>query len=247
MNFATVAAGGTLSEGQIQKNIEKIRFRIVAGAKAAATAASAQLMTEAASVVVTLKRISQELGEKTIWPRVKLSELINATLGIEGYASTTGTDAATAFDADVSIEVSMLGNIAVQGGDYLALTVENGSAVDFLVDTVSSAVSGKDHLKLTKISLQPDEVRRVQIDRAEFVTIPTTVSEARLVGDDTVTLNSNSLEGYLNEKSSFIANFSGGTFRKPSAATMPANNIDYIDFVNGNTAANILIFRQTEY
>lgn len=248
MNAFVVAPGGVNSEYQIQKNIEKVTFRITAGEKVNGTSSAAQFLADAANIVVNLKRHSLELGEKTVWPRVTLLELLNSTLGIEGYAEVSGTDAATAYTAAVSIEVSMLGNINVAGGDYLALTVENKlSAGSVACDLIPGFFVTKDHFKMTKVALQAGESKRISVERAEFVVIPTGISEARIIGDDTCTLVPNTLEAYIREKSSFIVNFDGGKFGKPTAAVLPGNNIDWIDFVGGDNAQNILIFRQTDY
>lgn len=248
MNLFSVAFGNTQSEFQIQKNIEKLRFRITAGAKLTTVPSALQLLTDAALIVVTLKRHSASMGEKTVWPRCTLLELLNSTLGMEGFAKVTGTDAATVYTADFSIEASALGNIDVAGGDYLALTVENGAAAGTVyVDGQPGFVKTNDHNKMTKIALQATDSKRVLVDRADFVVIPLDVAECRIVGDDTVTLNATTLSGYLTERSAFIVNTDGGSFALPTAAVLPANNIDYIDFTNGATARNILIWRQTSY
>src|SRR5437773_11348309 len=96
MQLFSVAPSTTLSEGQIQRNFQKLSFKF-SGNKLTLTTAGAQLKTDAAATYITLKRVSQVLGEKTIWPRMTLNELLSMTCGIEGYAKTTGTDAATTY------------------------------------------------------------------------------------------------------------------------------------------------------
>lgn len=247
MQLFTVAAATTLSEGQIQRNIQKIAFNF-SGSKVAATPGGDQLKTDAALVFVSLKRVSQQLGEKTIWPRMTLDELLSATLGIEGYAKTTGTDAAVAYTADFAVEISKDGNVDLAGGDYLALTVENVVAgLTITVGGLATSVKNSQHLKITKTSLAANESKRVNVGRADYVVIHNTVAEARLVGDDTCTQTNASLDKWRFEKSVPILNFSGGSNVLPNAAVIPAQHIDYIDLTNGATANNILIVRQTAY
>jgi hypothetical protein len=48
-----------------------------------------------------------------------LNELLSLTCGVEGYAKTTGTDAATSYTGEFAVEINWLGNINLGGGDYL--------------------------------------------------------------------------------------------------------------------------------
>src|SRR5215831_17795176 len=106
MQLFTVNPSTTLSEGQIQRNFHKLTFKF-SGAKAGGVTAGAQLKTDAAATFVTLKRVSQNLGEKTVWPRMTLNELLSLTCGVEGYAKTTGTDAAVAYVGEFCVEINV--------------------------------------------------------------------------------------------------------------------------------------------
>jgi len=247
MQLFSVAASTTLSEGQIQRNIQKLAFTF-SGSKVTLTSAADQLKTDAAATYVSLKRVSQVLGEKTVWPRMTLNELLSATLGIEGYAKVTGTDAALTYTGDFSVEVNWLGNIDLAGGDYLALTVENATAgLTITVGGLASSVKNSDHLKVTKTSLAANESKRIPIDRADFVVLHTSIAEVRFVGEDTATQTNASLDKWRMEKSVPILNFSAGANAVPDHAVIPANHIDYIDVTNGATASNVIVIRQTSY
>jgi hypothetical protein len=247
MQLFSVSANTTLSEGQIQRNIQKLAFNF-SGSKAGGTAASAQLKTDAAATYVSLKRVSQKLGEKTVWPRMTLDELLSSTLGIEGYATTTGTDAATTYTGDFAVEANLHANIDLMGGDYLALTVENATTgLTITVGGLATSVKDKNHLKITKTSLAANESKRIPIDRADFVVIHNAVSEVRLVGDDTATQTNASLDKWRFEKSVAIFNTSGGSISLPTHCVLPAQHVDYIDVTNGATASNVLIIRNTNY
>jgi hypothetical protein len=247
MQLFSVAASTTLSEGQIQRNFHKLSFKF-SGSKSGGTSAGSQLKTDAAATFVTLKRVSQALGEKTVWPRMTLNELLSMTCGIEGYAKSTGTDGATSYTGEFAIEINWLGNINLSGGDYLALTVENvTSGLTITVGGLGTSVKNSDHLKVTKTSLAANEAKRIPINRADFVVIHKDVAEGRLVGDDTVTETNNGFDQWRMEKSVLIFNTSGGTTEQPDHAVIPANHIDYIDFTNGATASNVLVVRQTSY
>lgn len=247
MQLFSVSANTTLSEGQIQRNIQKLAFNF-SGSKAGGTAASAQLKTDGAATYVSLKRVSQKLGEKTVWPRMTLDELLSSTLGIEGYATTTGTDAATTYTADFAVEVNLHANIDLAGGDYLALTVENATTgLTITVGGLATSQKDKNHLKFTKTSLAANESKRIPIDRADYMVIHNAVSEVRFVGNDTATQTNASLDKWRFEKSVAIFNTSGGSMSLPTHTVLPANTVDYIDVTNGATASNIIIIRSTNY
>lgn len=247
MQLFTVAASTTLSEGQIQRNFQKLSFKF-SGSKAAATSAGSQLKTDAAATYITLKRVSQLLGEKTVFPRMTLNELLSLTCGVEGYVKTTGTDAATTYTGEFAVEINWLGNINLGGGDYLALTVENVTAgLTITVGGLGTSVKNNDHFKVTKTSLAANESKRIPIDRADFVVIHTSVAEGRIVGDDTFTETAVGFDQWRLEKSVMLLNMSGGTNEQPDHCVLPANHIDYIDFTNGATASNVLVVRQTSY
>lgn len=238
---------GTLSEGQIQRNFHKLAFKL-SGAKATNVTAGAQFLADAGSTYVTLKRISSLLGEKTVWARMTLKELFNASMGIQGYGKATGTDAATAYTAEFAMEINLHENIDISGGDYLALTVENTvSGLTVYVSGLAAASKGHNHLKIERVAFQANEQKKVDVGGADYVVIPASFVEAKGVGLDIASLTADSLDKYLYENSTFLVNTTTGLQTQPDAAVLAADFINYLEVTAGASAGAILIIRQTEY
>jgi hypothetical protein len=68
MQLFTVAPSTTLSEGQIQRNFQKLSFKF-SGSKAGATSAGAQLKTDAGGNVYHTEKSFTKFGRKNSFPR----------------------------------------------------------------------------------------------------------------------------------------------------------------------------------
>lgn len=239
-----VAAGQTVNEIQIQRNAHKIGFHLLEMAKGAGDNAWDAVNQSMQNTFVTLKRISSTLGEKSIWPRMSLRQLKDISIAIEGYAFAKGNDAGVVAQGYVSVEVSLQGNLALVGGDYLSLTVENSANCALKVYALPTSVVSHNHMKITKTTLQAGDYKRIDVGRADFVYIPSNIQEVRLIGEDTATVTANDLKFFAMEYSAPLLGSSGGVLNE--AAVLPAKAIDFLDVV-ANGPCDVFVIRQKDY
>lgn len=245
MQLFSVPSNTTVSNQQVQRNIEKLGF-FYQGVKAGGSFANQAFAAQAKNVFFTIKRNVAGEGEKTQMIRVSLWQLVCATLGIQGYVSIEGEDAGTTFYARGSFELSKAGNIDLRGGD-LTITVENQSTGGVTLIQVSDDWSQPDHLKYQRYSLTANEFKKIPVNHAFKVVIPTAIQEVTLIGLDQVSMDTNGIQHTVREYSSFIINESTGAVLLPDAACLDATFLKELEVSNGNTACEVLVLYQTDY
>jgi len=248
MQIGSVNGGQTLAEAQVQKNIQKL-FVTLSGSKTSGASATTKFLTDAGNVFLTVKRIGRSIGEKSIIPRLSLAQLIGLSAGIKGFAYSNGSDAATSYGGAFTFDLSLLGNIRLESGDYISVTCENNATgTTCALAAVAGATTTGDHCKVSKITLQPSEQKRVNVNFADYVAIPQTVIEARFVNTtDSFTLNGLALGGLALDNMTPIFSMSGGGIQIPELVVIPAHEVEYVDLTNGSSVADVLIVRQKDY